>query len=91
LKSSKLWLGALANRLTARLFSAQTGCFTNLTKTGAIISNMTLFVVGKQFLMNIQKQLGSLYEQNRFESSFTDVLQQIQAGTYSLSTLYRIC
>jgi hypothetical protein len=61
LKSSKLWLGALANGLTARLFSAQTGCLTDLTKTGAVVSNMTLFVVGKQVSMNIQKQLSTLY------------------------------
>jgi hypothetical protein len=90
LKSSNLWLGALANGLNARLFSVQTEYFTDLTKIGAIISNMTLFVVGKQCLNNVQKQLSTLYGQNRIEFSFTDVLQQTQAGTYNSSTLYRI-
>jgi hypothetical protein len=46
------------------LFSVQTEYLTDLTKIGAIISNMTLFVVGKQVPMNIQKQLSILYGQN---------------------------
>jgi hypothetical protein len=34
--------------------------------------------------------LGTLYGQNRIESLFTDVLQQIQANTYNSNILYRI-
>jgi ABC-type uncharacterized transport system permease subunit len=78
LKSSKLWLGTLANGLTARLFSVQTEYFTDLTKTGAVISNMTLNIIGKQISVNIQKQLSTLYGSNRIESSFTNILQQTQ-------------